>query len=877
MRNNFIFRIPLLFLASVFILSGSAMADGAGKKDEKPLVKEDEYIVSVDSGKGRFALEQIFGKEKALGARRFKTLSEFTGRNYYVVQIKEEEKKLTGLGRKSNGVTISPVIYRYLENTRPNDKEFKQQWCHSNPDNPGVDMASDCAWDITTGSEDVVVAVLDSGVDYTHPDLAANMWVNEKEIPQNNIDDDGNGYTDDIHGIDTGNNDSDPMDYDDHGTHCAGIIGALGNNGIGVAGVNWQVRIMAIKGFEEIQDSMSTTSELEAINYLLYMKIYEKINIVAVNASFGFYGKPDLQEQGAIEALGQAGILWVAAAGNSGKNNDITSGGGHYPSSYPLDNIISVAATDLDGNLAYFSNYGRRSVDLAAPGVDILSTVLHTSSYLPDLGNSIFYDDLESGGDNFTMEGTWAVTREKSSSPFHALSDSPGAKYQKVTDFAVTSRAIDLTGIETSLALGFQAFHDIEPEGSSYFDSLEIWYLSPAAPGSPAGPPIVPEKWGITSDKAASGTSSWTDSPNGEYGNNSEQWLLSAAVDLSQAPQGCRFKFKLCGDMEKKYDSLTVHFSKDNGTTWSEEMITIDGDHTAQWEAFSIPVPGEYLGSQFMAAFILKSDKTITKDGYYIDDIEIAHEGSFFFDDDVENGVGQWREPGIAAILPILPQWEKTGEFAGTSKGNWSLYSYEIPKKYFWNGFKFKFVLSADGSIQKDGVYIDNIAIGVPDSKYTYDFLSGTSMATPQVTGTAALVASAFPDLKGGDIKRKILDGVVAAKNLTSKVVTGGNLNLFGAVADLSIDSDDDSIPDYRDNCSLTYNPDQRDTDQDGFGNRCDCDLNNDDVVDQTDFLKFRQAWGSDGPDADFDGNNQVDQADFMIIRQKWGTFAPFE
>ena len=876
MKNYTIAGIALLLMAPLLFVQHPAFAGNASEKEAPK-----EYILSIDRAKAKYALQSISRTRKDIGTKRFATLSEFTGRDYYVVQVKEEEsdkeKQLTRISQSTTGVTMTPVIYRYLENTPPDDPQFSSQWCHSNLTTKGFDMASDSAWDITTGSRDVIVAVLDSGVDYNHPDLAPNMWVNVNEIAGNNIDDDGNGYVDDIYGIDAGNNDSDPMDYDGHGTHCAGIIGAVGDNGLGVTGVNWQVRIMAVKGFEQSRDSMSTTMELEAINYLLYMKKYEHCNIVAVNASYGFTGDVDTLEQEAIAALGQVDILFVAAAGNDSDNNDATSGSGHYPSSYFLENIISVAATNSEAELSWFSNYGRTSVDLGAPGEEILSTFLHETSYVPDPADALFYDDLESGTGNFTLEGTWELTQENSSSPFHALSDSPGDNYAKSADIAVVSRVIDLSGVTTSLSVGFKAMHDIEAPGSSYFDSLQVWYLAPGTLGEPAGDPIVPERWALTQDKAASGSFSWTDSPDGEYSNNTEQWLLSPVMDLSNAPENTEFSFKLTGVIESGYDALTLYFSYDGGETWSQGVLTVDGDHSARWKDFSAAIPETCLTETFMAAFVLTSDKSITRDGYYLDDIKIAAGDEVLFFDDMENGMGLWREPGSEAVAPTPAQWELAGEFAGSSDGQFKSYSYEIPEKYFWDGFQFKFVMSSDSSIQKDGVYIDDIGIGVPDNVYGYEYLSGTSMATPQVTGAAALVAAAFEGISASEIKAKILDGTAPADALKDKTLTGGHLNLFGALSDLSIDSDNDTIPDYLDNCSLTPNPGQRDTDHDGFGNYCDCDLNNDNTVNISDYMIFRNAWNSTNADADFNGSNVVDMPDYMIFRNRWNSKAPFE
>ena len=262
---------------------------------------------------------------------------------------------------------VSPNYRRRLQRL-PNDPKFAKCWGMTK-------ISAPAAWEKTTGSAGVVIAVVDTGVDYRHEDLAANMWRNPGEIPGNGIDDDGNGFRDDVYGYDfaadrSGKNDSDPMDIDRHGTHVAGILAAVGNNGIGVSGVNWKARIMALKAFRPdmyIYDSDS----IEAIEYAVLMKRDYGVNLVAINASFGGGGENVLQED-AIAAAGSQDIAMVCAAGNEGTDNDST---GFYPAGYDLPNIIAVAATDSDDQLASFSNYGAGTVDIAAPGVGILSTV----------------------------------------------------------------------------------------------------------------------------------------------------------------------------------------------------------------------------------------------------------------------------------------------------------------------------------------------------------------------------------------------------------------------------------------------------------------------------------------------------------------------
>jgi subtilisin family serine protease len=260
----------------------------------------------------------------------------------------------------------------------PTDTQYPVQWNLNNtgqwsPSTPDADIDAPEAWKITTGSPDVYVAVIDTGVDYTHPALAANMWTNPGEVAGDGIDNDGNGYADDVHGYDFVNKDGDPMDDYFHGTGCAGIIGASPFNDV-VTGVAWRVGIIAVKA-GNAEGSLSTSDVVKAFQYVNYLKNVQGVNIVATNNSYGGpgnFGTGAMRDAMAgVDQPGMSPILHVAAAHNFNESLELVP---RYPASFDLDNIVSVAATDWNDQIADFSNYGATSVDLAAPGVQIEST-----------------------------------------------------------------------------------------------------------------------------------------------------------------------------------------------------------------------------------------------------------------------------------------------------------------------------------------------------------------------------------------------------------------------------------------------------------------------------------------------------------------------
>jgi probable HAF family extracellular repeat protein len=297
------------------------------------------------------------------------------------------------------GVVSSEPDFVVSAQIEPSDPQFSQQWALKNdgrgqlPGETHADISAPPAWDRHTGSLSIKVAVIDTGIDLTHPDLAANIWVNPGETgvdssghdkASNGVDDDNNGYIDDINGWNFYSDTNNPNDDNLHGTHVAGTIGAVGNNGIGVSGVCWNVSLVPIKFLDKYGDGYNSDG-VQAVAYAT------AIGVHVMNASWGGVEYSQTLAN-VIGSAGQRGILFVAAAGNDGANID---GGAHYPAGYTEANIIAVAATDRSDHLSEFSNYGPGTVVIAAPGSDIFSTMPHVATEeMTFYGFTVNYDHL---------------------------------------------------------------------------------------------------------------------------------------------------------------------------------------------------------------------------------------------------------------------------------------------------------------------------------------------------------------------------------------------------------------------------------------------------------------------------------------------------
>jgi subtilisin family serine protease len=372
-----------------WLISGSQQGFAQNKELSAPCV-EGEALVQFRDLADTPVLHRRAGALGTRVAREYPTLSRRLGRSFILLRARGmSTRRLLARLRRSGLVERAEPNYLRTTTARPEptDPLYEQQWALANrgqlvygwPGQDDCDMDHPEAWSLANrDAATPVVAVIDTGVDYTHPDLAPMLWRNPDEIPDNGVDDDANGYVDDVLGYDfagDGGNppDADPQDSDTtygHGTHVAGIVAACRDNGMGIAGICHQARIMALKASYDGYH-LPSSATIAAIDYAVMMK-ERGVNVVAINASFGALDSYLASERDAIEAAGAAGIVFCAAAGNDGVDVDATP---FYPACYSLGCIVSVAASDQYDALASFSNYGATTVDIAAPGQNILSTV----------------------------------------------------------------------------------------------------------------------------------------------------------------------------------------------------------------------------------------------------------------------------------------------------------------------------------------------------------------------------------------------------------------------------------------------------------------------------------------------------------------------
>ena len=388
----------------------------------------------------------------------------------------------------------------------PDDAAFGHLWGLRNlgqtlkgipgtPGTPGADIGATAAWDRTVGSRSIVVAVADTGIAYDHPDLAANIWTNDD--PVNGVDDDHNGFVDDVRGRDFVDNDNDPRDLNAHGTHIAGTIGAVGSNRIGVAGVNWAVSLLPVRVLDA-QSSGTSESIANGFNYAAA----EGARVV--NASLGVSADTDPAMSAAIAA--HPDTLFVVAAGNDGQNNDGEFP--HVPCNLPAPNLICVAATTQSDGLADFSNVGAISVDLGAPGTNVYSTLTSFN----------VQDDLEVNLTRWIAQAPWARTGSTSADGAFSVTDSPNGSYANNADTSLrTAAAVPMTG------QGCRVAYELRLDSERDFDHLHI-ETSPN---------------GLT----------WTERDRWSGSTDREFYALTTNLPTTSTPQFVRFRFTSDGDL----------------------------------------------------------------------------------------------------------------------------------------------------------------------------------------------------------------------------------------------------------------------------------------------------------------------------------------
>ncbi len=372
-----------MILIPILLLISTASAVDSTAVEDKPYLTSNHQIncsesdnLLKDSNSSQYKSDELFVKFKSdapkqtsknahlkVGSTVLKEYDEIKG--LQLVKIPENISLSDALSkyRQNKNVIYAEPNYVYKKDTIPDDKDYNKLW--------GLEkIKAPAAWDITTGSKDTVIAIIDSGINTLHPDLIDNIWINTGEIAGNGIDDDKNGYIDDTNGWNFLDNSSNVTDKNGHGTHVAGIIAATGNNSLGVTGIMWNAQIMVLKFLDE--DGLGYIED--AVSAVIYAS---KMGASIISNSWG----GNAYSQALKDAIDASPALVVCASGNEfiGLDNDVYR---VYPASFTSNNIISVASSDLNDHIAIFSNFGENSVDVAAPGNNIYSTLSESYGYL---------------------------------------------------------------------------------------------------------------------------------------------------------------------------------------------------------------------------------------------------------------------------------------------------------------------------------------------------------------------------------------------------------------------------------------------------------------------------------------------------------------
>ena len=599
-------RTLIFIMLALFLLAIGASAESSKiKKHEKGDFAPDEVIVKLKDKRETSTIysDQILSGRNIIKADK----NEFRERGLdriHLLKVKDVQAAIDELNNNPDVEYVEPNYVVTVDKV-PNDPNFAQLYGLDNTGQNGgkadADIDAPEAWDIQTGDGKAVVAVIDTGIDYNHEDLAQNVWHNSKEIPNNGIDDDNNGFVDDYTGWNFVSHNNNPLDDNGHGTHVSGTIGAVGNNGIGVTGVDWNVKIMPLKAFDS-SGSAYISDIISAIQYATIMHVD-----IMSNSWSGASGN-DQALKDAIGAANNAGILFVAAASNYGQDNDINPA---YPASYNFTNIISVAATDRYDNLAYFSNYGANSVDLGAPGVYILST------YPVSICNCSGYVHLD---------GTSMATPHVSGAAALIKSQYPELSHLQIKDKILNS--VDrIPSLEAKTFTGgrLNVFKALQ-NNSNMSPPLQVIYSNNFESGTNGW--LANGLWHLESFKSYSPTTSWTyntasPSYNYETGGVNSGGLMSPPIDLTNK----RVAFLRFNDFYETENSGTTYDQRwvlISAGAAGNDSFQLSGDRINVWNHKEIDLT-KYAGNVITIQYFFNTVDNLINNfwGWSIDDVTI--------------------------------------------------------------------------------------------------------------------------------------------------------------------------------------------------------------------------------------------------------------